>query len=421
MTRQEPEGDGKVSRTCGITSAPLRLLSHSYHSTANTHSLGNNLTPSTTSEQIHTPDALPKESNVDVLTPQHPVRHVTEVHAAIVPRPASKLEIHHTNDPLDSNLQSTVPYSTFHHQQPPLHTAQAPHQTVDPRPSISRSKPQRKAAKIATRSRKEEAVKSAVVEHTCSDALQQSDDSRARLERLLFPYDIRYSIFRHLSLQDLYYCQLACKLLYWATSDQSIWKRIALNLIQGEFYFDIPKALPANIPNWKFFCKRHLLRQRNWRQGQVQDVILLNDDYKKLTTLQIMAPYVLTGCDDGRIHLWNIRTRTFLHRFQIRGEITWVEHLQEQKIVAGLGYDIEKTKSEIRLFSTESGEEIGFYKEDFWKLAICAINAVFLAASDGDGRYTTWDWRTGAKVSHFKVENEVLLYAYNQREVFFRS
>ncbi|KAF9125753.1 hypothetical protein BGW39_007179 [Mortierella sp. 14UC] len=220
------------------------------------------------------------------------------------------------------------------------------------------------------------------------------------------PYDIRYSIFGRLSLQDIYNCQLACRLLYGATSDQFIWKRLALNVIQGEFYFDIPKTLPPNIPNWKFFCKRHLLRQKNWRRGQVQDVISLDDNYQKLTTLQIMAPYVLTGCDDGRVHLWNISTKTLLHRFQIRGEITWVEHLQEQKIVAGLGYDIDNLRSEIRLFSTETGEQIGIYEEDFWDLAICAINGTYLVASDGEGRYSTWNWKTGAKVSQFKVEDE---------------
>ncbi|KAF9125473.1 hypothetical protein BGX30_000453 [Mortierella sp. GBA39] len=197
-----------------------------------------------------------------------------------------------------------------------------------------------------------------------------------------------------------------CPLLYGATSDQFIWKRLALNVIQGEFYFDIPKTLPPNIPNWKFFCKRHLLRQKNWRRGHVQNVISLDDNYQKLTTLQIMAPYVLTGCDDGRVHLWNINTRTLLHRFQIRGEITWVEHLQEQKIVAGLGYDIDKLQSEIRLFSTETGQQIGLYEEDFWDLAICAINDTYLVASDGEGRYSTWNWKTGVKVSQFKVEDE---------------
>ncbi|KAF9897622.1 hypothetical protein BX616_005264, partial [Lobosporangium transversale] len=181
---------------------------------------------------------------------------------------------------------------------------------------------------------------------------------------------------------------------------------IALNLIQGEFYFDIPRTLPTNIPSWKFFCKRHSLRQRNWRRGLVQDVISLDDNYRKLTTLQIISPFVLTGCDDGRVHLWNINTRTLAHRFQIHGEITWVEHLQDQKIVAGLGYDNEKFTSEIRLFSTETGEQIGFYKEDFWDLAICAVNKTFLVASDGKGRYTTWNWRSGTKVSYFKVEDE---------------
>ena len=139
----------------------------------------------------------------------------------------------------------------------------------------------------------------------------------------------------------------------------------------------------------------------------MQDVISLDDNYEKLTTLQIMAPYVLTGCDDGRIHLWNINTRTLEHRFQIRGEITWVEHLQEARIVAGLGYDIDKAESEIRLFSTETGREIGFYKERFWNLAICAINNTYLVSSNGEGRFTAWEWKTGDKVSEFTVVNEV--------------
>ena len=75
--------------------------------------------------------------------------------------------------------------------------------------------------------------------------------------------------------------------------------------------------------------------------------------------------------------------------------------------MAGLGYDIENMRSEIRLFSTETGEELGVYEEEFWDLAICAINGQFLVASDGEGTYTTWNWRTGVKVSQFKVPDEV--------------
>ncbi|KAG0249652.1 hypothetical protein BG011_009052 [Mortierella polycephala] len=262
----------------------------------------------------------------------------------------------------------------------------------------------RKAIKIKTPITTIEALSMAHV--SLSHKVHQPPDGQKSLEKLLVPYDVRYSIFGQLSLQDIYNCQLTCKLLNWATSDQFIWKAIALNLIQGEFYFDIPKTLPANIPNWKYFCKRHLLRQKNWRRGQVQDVVSLDDNYQKLTTLQNMAPYVLTGCSDGRVHLWNVNTRTLLHRFQINGEITWVEHLQDEKIVAGLGYDINRTRSEIRLFSTETGEQVGLYTEDFWDLAICAINGTFLVASDGQGTYSTWNWKTGVKVSQFKVENE---------------
>lgn len=89
-----------------------------------------------------------------------------------------------------------------------------------------------------------------------------------------------------------------------------------------------------------------------------------------------------------------------------------MEHLQEQQIVAGLGYDIENMRSEIRLFSTETGKELGVYEEEFWDLAICAINGQFLVASDGEGRYTTWNWKTGAKVSQFKVPDEVSFFFF---------
>ncbi|KAG0261701.1 hypothetical protein DFQ27_002806 [Actinomortierella ambigua] len=213
-------------------------------------------------------------------------------------------------------------------------------------------------------------------------------------------------IFGQLSLLDICSLQLTCRLLQWATSDQSLWKQLALNLIQGEFYFNVPRTLPPKVPSWKHFCKRHMLRQKNWREGLVQDVIALDDNYKKLTTLQITAPYILTGCGDGRIHLWHLTDRKLLHRFNVHGEITWVEHLQDHKVVAGLGYDIEKCKSQIRLFSTESGEQIGFYEEPFWDLAIAAINRTFLVASDGEGRFTVWNWKTGDKVSDFRVQLE---------------
>ncbi|KAG0236430.1 hypothetical protein BGW41_000402 [Actinomortierella wolfii] len=238
------------------------------------------------------------------------------------------------------------------------------------------------------------------------DASSHLGRGYARLAALLQPYDIRMGVFGQLSLQDICNCQLTCRLLRWATSDQSLWKQLALNLIQGEFYYDIPRSLPPKIPSWKHFCKRHMLRQKNWRKGLVQDVIALDDNYKKLTTLQITAPYILTGCDDGRIHLWHLNERRLLYRFYVRGEITWVEHLQEHKVVAGLGYDIDKCKSQIRLFSTETGEQIGFYEEPFWDLAIAAINKTYLVASDGAGRFTVWNWKTGHKVSDFRVQVE---------------
>ncbi|KFH64784.1 hypothetical protein MVEG_09515 [Podila verticillata NRRL 6337] len=385
----------KVARSYSLASAPLRLLSHSFHSTANTHS--------------------PPPSGSTSPGGHHGSEHSPRHHE---PSVDLKTETLATN--INNTFQVTTPAILPQPQPQPQHHALQ----LDPRREVRESKRQAqqlfdsdisshedisgrlsKAIKLNEASPRSPNEATAPLDDTQSPSMPQSAEAK-RLERLLLPYDIRYSIFGQLSLQDIYNLQLSCKLLYWATSDQSIWKRIALQLIQGEFYFDIPRALPANIPNWKYFCKRHSLRQQNWRLGQVQDVITLDDNYQKLTTLQIMAPFVITGCDDGRVHLWNLNTRTLLHCFQVKGEITWVEHLQEEKIVAGLGYDIEKTRSEIRLFSTETGEQIGLYEEYFWDLAICAINGKYLVASDGEGRYTAWDWRSGAKISQFKVEDE---------------
>ncbi|KAF9965845.1 hypothetical protein BGZ70_003956 [Mortierella alpina] len=417
--RQEFEGDGKASRSYSLASAPLRLLSHSFHSTANTHS-SNNSNNASASTHTHVDPLLKEPCLQESSNPcqEHP-SNSGSLHHAIPPST--------DHESLGKPLQSPVPPSTVrHYQQPAPHPQPQPQlqHFLDERPSrntaargsgllsdaqdddASSSGPWRKTLKVATEEGVIEAVPPAHVRQGRSSGSPQPLGALERLERLLVPYDIRHSIFGELSLQDIYRLQLTCKLFYWATSDQLIWKRIALDLIQGEFYFDIPKTLPANIPNWKYFCKRHLLRQRNWRRGQVQDIISLDDNYQKLTTLQIMAPYVLTGCDDGRVHLWNISTRTLLHCFQVKGEITWVEYLQDENMVAGLGYDIEQTRSEIRLFSTETGQQIGLYEECFWDLAICAINGNYLVASDGKGRYTTWNWKSGAKISTFKVEDE---------------
>ncbi|OAQ34227.1 hypothetical protein K457DRAFT_14624 [Linnemannia elongata AG-77] len=491
-TRQEPEGDGKASRSYSLASAPLRLLSHSFHSTAITHASSSSSSASSSStitstaaqqQQLHCTEQQYPTSSLDPYYYQHDDSSTFTIHestpakasidtkdvepslslssssssssstsssfpsteaaaaaAAVSPRviPLWSDSRHQQQqsqqqltqeDQSDISVQWNAQNTAIHIHSPSsvFPSSLDPSSCVDSSALLlsSSSSLSRKAIKLeptlpsspststsslplASLSTSKSTVVSVVPATVAasSPSLGVRTDGRDRLERLLMPYDIRYSIFGRLSLQDIYNCQLACRLLYSATSDQFIWKRLALNVIQGEFYFDIPKTLPPNIPNWKFFCKRHLLRQKNWRRGHVQDVISLDDNYQKLTTLQIMAPYVLTGCDDGRVHLWNINTRTLLHRFQIRGEITWVEHLQEQKIVAGLGYDIDKLQSEIRLFSTETGQQIGFYEEDFWDLAICAINDTYLVASDGEGRYTTWNWKTGAKVSQFKVEDE---------------
>ncbi|KAG0340798.1 hypothetical protein BG000_011083 [Podila horticola] len=405
-TRQESEGDGKVARSYSLASAPLRLLSHSFHSTANTHSppsSGSNSPVShpgcdPTPPRHHEPSTSVSSASFDLKTETTIATnnfHNTLHASPTLPQPQPQPQ-HHVPQ-LDPRREAREARESKRQAQQLFDSDISSHEDICGRLS--------KAIKLeaAPWSPKQEMAESP--DHTSPSLSLQSAEAQ-RLERLLLPYDIRYSIFGQLSLQDLYNLQLSCKLLYWATSDQSIWKRIALQLIQGEFYFDIPRTLPANIPNWKYFCKRHSLRQQNWRLGQVQDVITLDDNYQKLTTLQIMAPYVLTGCDDGRVHLWNINTRSLLHCFQVKGEITWVEHLQEEKIVAGLGYDIDEMRSEIRLFSTETGEQIGLYEENFWDLAICAINGKYLVASDGEGRYTAWDWRFGAKISQFKVEDE---------------
>ncbi|KAF9354821.1 hypothetical protein BGX34_010794 [Mortierella sp. NVP85] len=426
MTRQDPsEIEGKASRSC-LASAPLRLLSHSFHSTANSHNASSSSSAAEHSRTISLDNPTKESATID----SYDLHHSTALDDPLG---------HESCDSMKQDLQTQessvhiVPHHPYYHQHHQQHQQptqqrvedepdydQLKQSITEPRPcsislqdvqhgeyeALSKSRPPRKKAVVDMHSQSEETMRAPTVTRPPHTVVLQATDGKAMLERLLLPYDIRYSIFGRLSLQDIYNCQLTCRLLHWATSDQFIWKRIALDLIQGEFYFDIPRALPATLPSWKYFCKRHLLRQRNWRRGHVQDVISLDDNYEKLTTLQIMAPYVLTGCDDGRIHLWNINTRTLEHRFQIRGEITWVEHLQEARIVAGLGYDIDNGESEIRLFSTETGREIGFYKERFWNLAICAINNTYLVASNGEGRFTAWEWRTGDKVSEFTVVNE---------------
>ncbi|KAG0045376.1 hypothetical protein BGZ83_009410 [Gryganskiella cystojenkinii] len=427
-TRQDQhESDSKTTRsTYSLASAPLRLLSHSFHSTANTHNSNNHANPISAlhpadlefdSYKQHTPiDQDNFSTNSEQLlqsssssTNQSKTENVVNQLRQLQPQPTSLPREDQSSSPLQKQELQEQQSIFFNGNEAYEANNRTPTTIfcINDEADWAQAQPSRKIVKLDEQPQTTTSATPYALTISPKTGVGVADDeAHELLERLLMPYDIRYSIFGQLNLQDIYNCQLACKLLLWATSDQSVWKRIALNLIQGEFYFDIPRTLPAKIPNWKYFCKRHLLRQRNWRKGQVQDIISLDDNYQKLTTLQIMAPYVLTGCSDGRIHLWNINTRQLLHRFQIRGEITWVEHLQEQKIVAGLGYDIEKMRSEIRLFSTETGEEIGLYEEDFWDLAICAINGVYLVASDGEGRYTTWNWKTGAKVSQFRVPDE---------------
>ncbi|KAF9974763.1 hypothetical protein BGZ73_001789 [Actinomortierella ambigua] len=407
-------GEQRVPRTSqSLASAPLRLLSHSFHST-NAHVAA---TPSSSLSSAACPSTIPQGPELNTLSDlqqqqqqqqappcpsdDHDERTITtDVEPLIFLRNdhggANLLHQRHHN-----HYNSTAAESS-------LTLSYGAKDAADHRPWKRRDARKRSArveqGKLPSSSSL--AVPKALPTLAPSEAQSHLGEGYARLLALLQPYDIRMGIFSQLSLLDICSLQLTCRLLQWATSDQSLWKQLALNLIQGEFYFDVPRTLPPKVPSWKHFCKRHMLRQKNWRKGLVQDVIALDDHYKKLTTLQTTAPYILTGCDDGRIHLWHLNDRKLLHCFNVHGEITWVEHLQEHKVVAGLGYDIEKCKSQIRLFSTESGEQIGFYEEPFWDLAIAAINRTFLVASDGDGRFTVWNWKSGEKVSDFRVPLE---------------
>lgn len=198
-TRQESEGDGKVARSYSLASAPLRLLSHSFHSTANTHSPP----PSgSTSPAGHNGcDHSPREASVDLKT---------------------------------ETLATNVNINTFHATTPtilPQPQPQPQHYALqlDPRREVRESKRQAQQLFDSDISSHEDisgrlskAIKlneaspwspneatAEPLDDTQSPSMPQSAEAQ-RLERLLLPYDIRYSIFGQLSLQDIYNLQLVC-------------------------------------------------------------------------------------------------------------------------------------------------------------------------------------------------------------------
>lgn len=206
-TRQESEGDGKVARSYSLASAPLRLLSHSFHSTANTHSPP----PSGSNSPVSHPGCDP--------TPPRHHEPSTSVSSAS----------------FDLKTETTIATNNFHntlHASPTLPQPQPQPQhhvlQLDPRREARESKRQAqqlfdsdisshedicgrlsKAIKLeaAPWSPKQEMAESP--DHTSPSLSLQSAEAQ-QLERLLLPYDIRYSIFGQLSLQDLYNLQLVC-------------------------------------------------------------------------------------------------------------------------------------------------------------------------------------------------------------------
>lgn len=230
--RQEFEGDGKTSRSYSLASAPLRLLSHSFHSTANTHSTSSNSNPSSS-----TPLAQP---HVDQHHHTHAELLLKESYVQESPNPCHEHTPNNTShaippsadhESFGKRLQSPAPLSTLRQQQqqpasqPQPLLAQAQH-FLDERSSRSTaargseslndspdddplsSGPWRKTLKVATQEGVVEAVPPAHVRQGRLSVSQQPMGALERLERLLVPYDIRHSIFGELALQDIYHLQL---------------------------------------------------------------------------------------------------------------------------------------------------------------------------------------------------------------------
>lgn len=198
-TRQESEGDGKVARSYSLASAPLRLLSHSFHSTANTHS--------------------PPPSGSTSTGGQHGCDHSPRHHE---PSVDLKTETLATN--INNTFQATIPTILPQPQPQPQHHALQ----LDPRREVRESKRQAqqlfdsdisshedisgrlsKAIKLNEASPWSPSEATEPLDDTQSPSMPQSAEVQ-RLERLLLPYDIRYSIFGQLSLQDIYNLQLVC-------------------------------------------------------------------------------------------------------------------------------------------------------------------------------------------------------------------
>lgn len=209
-TRQESEGDGKVARSYSLASAPLRLLSHSFHSTANTHSPPPSGSTSTVSH-----------SGCDPTPPGHHEPSTSVSSASFDLKTETTIATNNCDNTFHATTPTALPQPL---PQPQHHALQ-----LDPRREARESKRQAqqlfdsdisshedisgrlsKAIKLEASpwSPEQETVESP--DRTPSPSSSLHSDEAQRLERLLLPYDIRYSIFGQLSLQDIYNLQLVC-------------------------------------------------------------------------------------------------------------------------------------------------------------------------------------------------------------------
>lgn len=256
-TRPDPpppsDGDGKAAaasaaaRSYSLASAPLRLLSHSFHSTANGHS------SSSTSHGTHTTTEL-AQSLVDFDT-KHPTLEL-HVHP---PTTSLNSEPPQSNNLPPSNYKTTESivnpkHSLLLQSQPPsllcepsspqillqqqqlfqdgeeahgslfnnsnsasindeADWAHAQHQQQQQLPSrkIVRLEDHMTSIPFTTTitatTPPSTTVPTALVSSS-EGSVAVVDSGLPLLERLLLPYDIRYSIFGQLTLQDIYHCQL---------------------------------------------------------------------------------------------------------------------------------------------------------------------------------------------------------------------
>ena len=260
-----PEGDGKAARSYSLASAPLRLLSHSFHSTANSHNTSSHgahlseVQPMVDFEhKLSTPDSSLQHTLSSTSEQQQPVslskpadnadplRHLqpsltTSPHLEPESSSLQKPEFSSLQKPESSSLQKQAQLQQQQQQQQqqqPLpqsfvrrdvhgssstttactdddaHWAQA-----QPSQKIVRVEEHISAKKATTIPLSMSTAATATIASTASATTPplvssaQTDvsvgvDGLQLLDRLLMPYDIRYSIFGHLSLHDIYHCQL---------------------------------------------------------------------------------------------------------------------------------------------------------------------------------------------------------------------